>query len=207
MTLLQLIKQKLQDRSHTKLLATMGYNNLEKGRTTLRSLFDAKDLYLWLKNGHFDMRYTGKEFIIKLCEILEVSEIDYAVILEEYEQRASEINYTRRSYVFVNTDFVRDGQPVFALAMMEGSRRLRLDKEVLHELNKEQRINYVSLLIQEHYAENKGELKLWGKIKSYAFFFKNEKGIVFNVQGEIEQEHDPKPQSKAEVKIKNKLLF
>ena len=207
MTLLQLIKQKLQDRSDTKLLASMGYNNLEKGRVTLRSLLDAQELYLWLKEGHFDLRYTGREFVIKLCAILEVSEIDYLVILDQYEQRAREITYTPSSYIFAYTGFRRKNEPIFVLALMERSRRLYLDKEILYNLDEEQRIKYVSLLIQEHYEETKGELTLWGKIKSYVFFFENEKGLVFDTQGQVKEECEPPTQVKAELKIKNKLLF
>jgi len=207
MTLTKTIKNQLTNISHKNLLKAMGYNNLEIGRKTLQSLLDAKDIYSWVKDGHFDLRYTSKQFIIKLCEILEVSDIDYEVILDQYEQRARKISSESLSYIYVNTNFKRKNEPIFALAIMEHARRVELDKEMLFDIKKEEVIAYVSKLVHEHYQESKGSLMLWGPIQNYAFHYKDEATIIFDVHGNIVKDNTEVFETKAVVKINNKLIF
>jgi len=207
MTLTKIIKKQLTNISQKNLLKAMGYNNIDIGRKTLQSLLDAEDIYSWIKDGHFDLRYTSKQFIIKLCEILEVSDIDYEVILDQYEQRARNISSEPLSYIYVNTNFKRKNEPVFALAIMERIRRVVLDQEILFDMRKEEVIAYVSKIVQEHYRESKGSLKLWGPIQNYVFHYKNEETIIFDVHGNIAKGNVEVSETKAVVKINNQLIF
>ena len=207
MTLLQTIKQKLQTTSQKKLLKQMGYDSLKTGQKTLQSLLDADDIYQWIKTGHFDFKYTSKAFVKTLCKVQEVSEIDYVLVLDAYEQRAQKINHESYSFIYVNTDFVRTSESVMVLAILEGKRRVWLDKEVLFDMSKDEIIFHVSKLIQEHYQAVKGTLTLWGEIKNYVLHYKDEESVIFDVDGNVLLNKSPIRESKAVVKLNKKIIF
>lgn len=206
MTLIQIIKHKLKNISQKKLIQSMGYKSIDTGRKTLQSLLDVDDIYEWIKTGSFDFRYTSKAFVAKLCKVLEVDEIDYHVILDKYEYRASLINAEPDSYIFINTNFKRSSQPIFVLAIKEHIRRIRLKKELLLDMSKEEVVLYVSALVKEHFKESKGELDLWGKIDNYVLHYKKKEEIFFNKEGQVTPKQTVN-ESSAQLKIKNNVII
>lgn len=207
MALLQQIKKQLTNISNKEVVKKMGYSNIEVGIKTLQSLLDEQDIYTWLKDSHYDFRYTSKEFIKKLCHTLEISDIDYVLLLDTYAQRIKNINLEESSYVYINTNFKRKGEPVFALALMEGRRRINIDKELLFDMNLTQAITYASEIVKTHYKENKGTLPLWGTIQNYIFNYKNQEKVSIDINGYLTKDGCKCPESLATVTIKNKILF
>lgn len=69
--------------------------------------------------------------------------------------------------------------------MMENKRRIPLNRnKYLYFKNKNQQQNIISKLIKEHYKSNFGEAAIWGKIKSYKVYLKDEI-YHFDTNGEV----------------------
>lgn len=79
------------------------------------------------------------------------------------------------SYIFVNTNFRRNNEPIFLLASLESKRRisiLNLDELIIR--NKEEIFEYLGNIIKNHYKKNRGKLDIWGKIVNYQVHLKED---------------------------------
>jgi len=112
-----------------------------------------------------------------------------------------EIRSFEKCYIFVNTNFKRKDEPIFALAFMEHVRRLAIPKEEFAFKNDEEIFASVSQIVQKHYEENKGKLPLWGKIDNYYYHHKDEKVYTFDNNGMV-IENDDINESRATISIR-----
>lgn len=88
-----------------------------------------------------------------------------------------EICSFEKCYIFVNTNFKRKNEPIFALAFLENIRRLVIPKEKFAFKNDDEIFSLVSQIVQHHYKKTKNKLPLWGKIDNYFYYHKD--GIVY----------------------------
>ena len=70
MNLLYTIKKILEYINHDELLRTMGYHNLKIGQHSLQKFLKTDDIYLFIKNGHYDLRYNSDAFLQHLLKSL-----------------------------------------------------------------------------------------------------------------------------------------
>ena len=89
----------------------------------------------------------------------------------------------KNSYIFVNTNFKRTSQPIFALAFCESQRNIALDKNNFIFKNDNEIFILVSDIIQEHFSITKGKIGIWGDIVSYVYHHSNGETYVFDVDG------------------------
>ena len=94
-----------------------------------------------------------------------------------------EIRSFEKCYIFVNTNFKRKNEPIFALAFMENRRHLSVPKEKFTFKNDDEIFALVSQIVQRHYEETKGELPLWEKIDNYFYHHKDGKVYTFDRSG------------------------
>jgi hypothetical protein len=146
----------------------LGYSSSTKFEKTLNKFFEMSTLYEWFFCGHYDLVNNAEDFFIKLSKALK---IDENIINQELEKIAiykQEIEKFKDSYIFVNTNFKRNNEPIFALALCENIRRISLYKKenLLFKTTKEI-FEILSKEIQEHYSQNSNTLGIWGKIISY----------------------------------------
>lgn len=66
-------------------------------------------------------------------------------------------------YIYVETGFRRENQPIFVLAMLENRRRIGVERDRCDDLE------YVGELAAAHYHEQQGALMLWGPIQHYHY--------------------------------------
>jgi len=71
-----------------------------------------------------------------------------------------EICKFKRCYIFVNTNFKRKNEPIFALAFMESGRRISIPKEQFAFKSDDEIFELVSKIVKKHYKENEGKLQL-----------------------------------------------
>ncbi len=86
--------------------------------------------------------------------------------------------------MFVETNFKRANQPIFALAIMEGKRNFKIDRYKFK--NKDEELEFVKDFVKKHYKENNGKIELWGKIKHYVYksdWFN--KYLIIDIDGNI----------------------
>ena len=206
MTLHQQIKKQVSKISAEELLKKMGYQNPGIGRKALKSLCDAPSIYEFLKEGHFDFKYGSEDFLRKLGEVLDIPQELLENEIAKDKNRIGAIAKMEQPYIFVNTRFRRNNEPIFALALMERTRNIQIDKELLFEKNKSEILGLVSQMIQEHYAETDGKLPLWGKIHNYIYHHIDGSKFIFGVDGKLQDCEEIPFESKAELLYKNKNI-
>ncbi len=182
-----LVRKRLEGKDKIEIVKKMGYQVHAKGVESL-NYFLSKNLSDFITDGMYDFRYSAEEFFRKLCEVLEIDEES----VNKEIQKINEIIIKRRayekSYIFVNTNFKRQSQSIFALAFMEGERRLRPNIDNLLFKSDEDVLKEISRVVKTHYHDTKGKLPMWGNIVNYAYHHKNGKVYVFDTDGNLTEQ-------------------
>lgn len=204
--LIKTINEKLNTIDISTLHKKVGYNSSKKFIETLEKLKSTRNSYDWLYCSHYDLVYSSKDFLIKLCEVLEIDEtlvddeIKKAVLYYKEQEKF------KSSYIFVNTNFKRKSEPIFALALCEKFRNISLyKKENLLFKSIEEILNNLSFQIKSHYEENNGGLKIWRKIVNYQVHL-FDKIYVFDVNGNLLEYANEVSESRATIFVNNKKL-
>jgi hypothetical protein len=142
----------------------------------------SKDLYSWLDSGYYDFKYTPKLFLQKLCQIFQLNYSDLEEELRKQNIYYDEVKRVKKNYIFVNTNFKRKSEPIFALACLEHTKRVPLNVKDIVFKNIEQTLEIVSKQIQKHYKKSDGRLNIWGKIINYVYYHENEI-FIFDLNG------------------------
>ena len=125
----KLIKEKINLYDKDDLSKKLGYSNQAKFEETLNKFLQFLNIYQWFEKGHYDLVNNTEDFFIKLSKALN---IEYSLInreLKEINLYKQEVEKFKDSYIFVNTNFKRKNEPIFALAFCENQRRISLYKK------------------------------------------------------------------------------
>ncbi|WP_152206980.1 hypothetical protein [Marinobacter changyiensis] len=171
-----------------EILKAMGYSkpgsaHLER----LQTVLDDPDFRL--NDSGFDFKYSSEGFLRALCV---ASGMDLALA----EQRISRIKkYLEdertafKPYIWVNTEFKRQNQPLFALAACEHQRYLEFPKG-FWRLAIDSQLGLAQCRVREHVYERGVTLGIWGQIKQYWFYYKNEAAYLLALNGEVIGKHE-----------------
>ena len=204
--LIKTINEKLNTIDISTLHKKVGYNSSKKFIETLEKLKSTRNSYDWLYCSHYDLVYSSKDFLIKLCEVLEIDEILVDDEIKKAVLYYKEQEKFKSSYIFVNTNFKRKSEPIFALALCEKFRNISLyKKENLLFKSIEEILNNLSFQIKSHYEENNGGLKIWRKIVNYQVHL-FAKIYVFDVNGNLLEYANEVSESRATIFVNNKKL-
>jgi len=98
-----------------------------------------------------------------------------------------ELRKFHHCHIFVNTNFKRTSQPIFALALLESRRRIKIDAKELTFKSLDEILVIVSSIVKSHYKETQGDIGIWGKAVNYVYHHYDNKTYLFNHNGnEIE---------------------
>ncbi len=183
-TLVRFVKE--TDRK--ELLRSLGYRDLRKGEESLSDFLSAGSLKNWLAHGHYDFVHSSGSFVKKLASLAGVDPIAIDRIIKEEAKRREILSRLQTPYIFVDTRFRRKNEPIFALAFMEGKRRIALDKEAVYDRSLEETLQEVSQIIREHYRNTGGKLNLWGKIHEYRYHHLDGRTFRFDTEGHLIEE-------------------
>lgn len=196
----------------TALAKKIGYPNheLHKGALRLKEM-RSKPLLGLDDEEYFDGTFGVRTIIEKLLAYFNASEeitIDAEqsinVIFEDIERHKQERSSVCNT-IYINTDFKRNNEPVFVLAMLNHKRYIS-NFGSLYDLPLEEQINAVSKIVQEHYVESKGVLPIWGKIQNYHYKYDHNKpSLVFDTQGKVIQTTEQIP-SHATLSLRKKEI-
>ena len=195
------LKNCVAQKEKNSLIQALGYNKIEKGYKTLEAFLDAKSLYEWIKEGHFDFRYSAEEFLLAVAKECSFDEKQIAQEIEKAKKRQIEIAKLQTPYIFIDTNFKRTTQPIFVLAFSEGLRRITLDKEDLYDLSKEERLSQVAKLVAKHYKKSGGEITVWGKIHAYNFHDIDGAIYIYDTEGNLIEKDADVSESRATLSI------
>ena len=190
MKLHKIIKQKLSESSVDTVIKQMGYSSLKVGRKTLKAFLNSKNVYEWLKEGHYDLKYASEPFVWKLVEVLDIS-LDIArADIEKAKKRYRSLSAMKDPYLRAETNFRRNGEFIFALMFASAKSRISIHKESLVYKNDEDIFKQIGKKIRNHYKEYKGDLPIFGKIKYYCYDHTDGKTYRFNIDGKLFNENN-----------------
>lgn len=196
------IKEKIKLQNKTLLAKELGYSNLTKFEITLNKFLEISTLYQWFQCGHYDLVSTTQDFFIKLSKALKIDEDTINNEINNITLYKKEIEKFKDSYVFVNTNFKRKNEPIFALALCENQRRVSLYKnENLLFKSIDEIIEILSIKIKKHYLQNSDKLGIWGKIVSYHVHL-FDKIYVFDTSGSLKSNDEIIFENRAVLKYK-----
>ncbi len=206
MKLYNTIKERLEVVDQHALAKELGYNSYSTYAKTLDKFLSSKTPSIWLSNGHYDFSHTANSFISKLCEKLKIKPSFYQQEIKLAKEKNEELAKLANCYIFVNTNFRRTTEPIFALAFMESKRRIQIDAKdlIFKDINKI--LEMVSKVIQEHYIDTKGVLTIWGKIENYVYHHIDDKSYIFDTNGVIINDDAEITESRAILTLGNKEI-
>jgi hypothetical protein len=199
MTPIQLIKQELKkykkddvaNSIYQSIKAHTGTDNTVVFRS--KSLISEDDVRVYLDEvitSNYICELLAKkhrftEFLECLYEALNLSKADYKATLAECERRTELLSAMKQPYIFVDTNFRRKGEPLYALALLDNKRRIRLNKNLYLDLNEDEINFYVANAIKLHYKWRGGRLPLWGNITAYLYCDNQGNKTAYNCLGKI----------------------
>ena len=190
MKLHKIIKKKLAENSYDVVTKQMDYGSLKVGRKTIKSFLNTKNVYEWLKEGHYDLKYASEPFIWKLVEVLDISFDIAKADIEKAKKRYRTLSAMKDPYLRAETNFRRNGEFIFALIFASVKSRISVHKESLVYKSNEDIFKQIGKKIRNHYKEYKGELPIFGKIKYYLYDHTDGETYRFTIEGKYINENE-----------------
>lgn len=180
------LNQKIKNISIEELKIKLAYQSAKKLEKSINIFMETKTIYDWLNSGFYDLVYDAKELFLKLCEVFGIWDLIVQNELNYCENLKNEIYRFKGSYIFVNTNFKRKNESIFALALCEKKRRISLFKnERFLFKTKEEILELVSNIVIEHYKINDGKCSIWGNIINYQLNL-FDTVYIYSLDGKIE---------------------
>ena len=163
------IKELTLNSDKKALSKALGYAREKNFSSALANLQRANSLDEFMSKGHFDWSHSSKTLILALSE-------HFGLNIED-ELNATKIRYDERakfrgSYIYIDTNFKRRGEPIFALAMAQYLRYISLtpflDKLCFKTLDEQ--LNIISQIVKEHYQKTQN-LPIFGAITGFKLYF------------------------------------
>ena len=179
------IKRKLAAQSQDSVIKEMGYGSLKVGRKTLKAFLNTKNVYEWLKEGHYDLKYASEPFVWKLVEVLGIPRDIASIDIDKAKKRYQVLLAIKNPYLRAETNFRRNGESIFVLMFLSGKRNISVHKESLVYKTDKDIFRNLGTLIRKHYEEYKGELPVLGKITHYVYDHTDGDTYKFTTEGKL----------------------
>ncbi len=153
MTLYEKIKEKLKTVSRDDLLKEIGYHSIKTGSKTLDKFLESGSIYGWLKESRYDMVYSGKTFLRKLVEALDMSKNELEVTIAKAEERMAMMKKLSSPYLYAKSKNKEKPRNLAASLVASFGRSLYFDEEEFADLSKEEAFTRVREAINNKYVE------------------------------------------------------
>lgn len=193
-----LIDKKLSTVDLKELSHLLGYRATGKFKQRLTEVI--RDKHLGLDHGYYDLLYGSEEFVRQLCNRLAIPSLLVNDVIAEIKIELEKKKLAATRFIFIDTNFRRQSQPIFTLAVMEQQRYLTIDDDIaIMPLN--QQLEMIQAKVRTHYQQHP-VLDFWGPIQRYAYFYQQAIIIVLSTTGEIEEVTTKYPRSMATLRLK-----
>ena len=176
-----------------------GYSHPYKATIKWNNLLKAGSLENFLLEEHYDLVHTNSSFLLKVWDVYGLDQGEIALIIHKSKAFQHQLAQVKTPYIFVQTDFIRQNEPIFALACMDHLRRIRMDKVSVLRSNDEG-LSDARLLCKSHYEKHLGVLPLWGSILNYQYVV-NQKRYIFDKEGHVLDCVENQPHYESTVKL------
>lgn len=179
----QQLRQALAEIPEDQILEQLGYINPKKLQFDRLNavIFETN---LGLDGSFYDMHYSQEAFILNLAEQLGIDSVFAQEVIEKAKARVTEDKVAFKPYLFVDTGFKRDSQPIFALAAAEPLRYIAFARD-FHKQKLSDQLLIIHQTIQQHMEDTNGHLSIWGYIRRYFFVFDIGKSLEITPSGTI----------------------
>jgi len=183
MSLQKLFKERLDAHSPEAISKLLGYSSVKKIMPRIESMINSR--YLDLDKGGFDLRYSTPKLISKLASVLDIPTLVCDKVIDEINAELQAKSRRFKPYIFIETNFKRTSQPVFALAVLQGNRFLAVE-EVAGALSLNDQLKQVQEQIKAHYLREP-IIDMWGEVKQYVYYYEEDLALVFSTNGQLLQ--------------------
>ena len=158
-----------QNSDKKALSKALGYVREQNFTRALANLEAAKSLDEFITKGHFDWAHSSGTLILALRKHFTLNiDAELSEVQKLYNERVK----FRDSYIYIDTDFRRKGEPIFALAMAQHLRYISLTPfldelcfKALHE-----QLEAISNITKDYYQKTKS-LPVFDEIKGFKLCF------------------------------------
>ena len=157
-----------QNSDKKALSKALGYVREQNFARALANLEAAKSLDEFITKGHFDWAHSSETLILALSKHFSLS-IDAE--LSEVQKLYNERIKFKGSYIYIDTNFKRKNEPIFALAMAQHLRYISLTP-FLGELcfkTLDEQLNIISKVVKDYYHKTKS-LPVFGEITGFKLY-------------------------------------
>ncbi len=157
-----------QNSDKKALSKALGYVREQNFTRALVNLEAAKSLDEFITKGHFDWAHSSETLILALSKHFALSiEAELGEVQKLYNERVK----FRGSYIYIDTNFKRKSEPIFALAMAQHLRYISLTP-FLDELcfkTLDEQLNIISKVVKDYYQKTKS-LLVFGEITGFKLY-------------------------------------
>jgi len=183
MDVFETVQAELKEEPKEEIAEKLGYYSIEKGVKAVNAFLEHDNLYSWLNDGYFDFKFGAEELFLALCKLYKIDQDEVDENLRAVEAYKTERKRCSGAWVFVDTNFQRRAQPAFALAFMEGRRRIGVAPDLLMYKKLDEVLEKISKCLRKHYKQWDGELPVWGTIATYKYHHYDGSTYSFNTSG------------------------
>lgn len=162
------IKELTLNSDKKALSKALGYAREKNFSSALADLQRANSLDEFMSKGHFDWSHSSKTLILALSEHFGLNiEDEFNAAKIHYDERAK----FRGSYIYIDTNFKRFNEPIFALAMAQYLRYISLTP-FLDELcfkTLDEQLNIISKVVKDYYQKTQS-LPVFGEITGFKLY-------------------------------------
>jgi len=182
MILQTLIEKKLALTGIEIVTKKLGYSAEFEDKVSARITDIINSHSLALNQSSFDLQSSTPEFLKKLCRILKIPELLSNTIISETVEYPFQKKKTFKPSIFIETNFVRKSEPIFALSALEGTRYIAVAAELSY-MPLDMILEHVQNVVKSHYQ--KGKPLIWGEIEHYVFHYDEDTVIILSPEGEV----------------------
>ena len=158
-----------QNSDKKALSKALGYVREQNFTRALANLEAANSLDEFITKGHFDWAHSSETLILDLSKHFALNiDAELGEVRKLYNERVK----FRGSYIYIDTDFRRNGEPIFALAMAQHLRYISLTPfldelcfKALHE-----QLEVISKITKSYYQKTQ-TLPIFGAITGFKLYF------------------------------------
>ncbi|WP_169778231.1 hypothetical protein [Campylobacter curvus] len=158
-----------QNSDKKALSKALGYVREQNFTRALANLEAAKSLDEFITKGHFDWAHSSETLILALSKHFA---LDIDAELSEVQKLYNERVKFRGSYIYIDTDFRRKSEPIFALAMAQHLRYISLtpflDEICFKALNEQ--LKAISNITKNYYQKTQ-TIPIFGAITGFKLYF------------------------------------
>ena len=158
-----------QNSDKKALSKALGYVREQNFTRALANLEAAKSLDEFITKGHFDWAHSSETLILALSKHFALNiDAELGEVQKLYNERVK----FRGSYIYIDTDFRRKSEPIFALAMAQHLRYISLtpflDEICFKALNEQ--LKAISNITKNYYQKTQ-TIPIFGAITGFKLYF------------------------------------